>query len=98
MIKTLNQNKVFYNIHALKLRKLKGYSILSSAFADSFRKKFKKHQNKWENVSVQFGPLTLMEGWIALEDETLENSITKLSGNFIEIEHLIEQTLKEFKN
>jgi hypothetical protein len=96
--KTLQKNKVFYNIHALKLRKLKGYSILSTKFADSFRKKFKKYENSWDNVSVKFGPLTLMEGWKDFEEENLEIIITNFANNFVEIENLIEQTLKEFEN
>ncbi|WP_281228814.1 hypothetical protein [Flavobacterium aquiphilum] len=95
--KTLQENKVFYNIHALKLRKLNGYSILSREFANSFRKQFKTYQNNWENVSVKFGPLTLMEGWTELKEENLENIITNLADNFIEICSLIDNTLKPFK-
>ncbi len=96
--KTLQENKVFYNIHALKLRKLKGYSILSTKFADSFRKKFKKYQDNWDNVSVKFGPLTLMEGWTEFEEENLEKIVLRFADNFIKIENLIDQTLKEYEN
>jgi hypothetical protein len=95
--KTLQENKIFYNIHALKLRKLKGYSILSREFADSFRKQFKRYQSNWKNVSVEFGPLTLMEGWVKLEEENLENTIANLAIKFIEIESLIDNALRPFK-
>lgn len=96
--KTIKENKVFYNIHALKLRKLKGYSILSREFADSYRKQFKKHKANWENVNVNLGPLTLMEGWKEFSDENLESIIVKLAGNFTEIDYLVDNTLKAFEN
>ncbi len=95
--KTIKGNKVFYNIHALKLRKLKGYAILSRAFADSFRKQFITHQNEWENVSVKFGPLTLMEGWIEFEEDNLVKTVSTLATNFFEIDALIDNSLKPFK-
>ncbi|MCB0427786.1 MAG: hypothetical protein KDD16_10840 [Mangrovimonas sp.] len=95
---TLKHNKVFYNIHALKLRQLKGYSIASSEFADSFRSDLKKHEKHWENVSVKLGPLTLMEGWNYFENENLENTIIKLANNFLEIEYIIDHTLEKFKS
>ncbi|MEZ4793562.1 MAG: hypothetical protein R2783_08910 [Gelidibacter sp.] len=94
---TIKRNKVFYNIHALKLRELKGYSITSRAFADSFRENFKKFEQNWENVSVEFGPLTLMEGWEHFKNENLENIIVKLANNFSSIEYLIDNTLEKFE-
>lgn len=94
---TLQQKKIFYNIHALKLRKLYGYSIESRKFANSFREKVKKHLHKWENVSTDFGPLTLMEGWIEFDNEKAQEDILQLANNFLEIENIIDQTLVEFK-
>jgi hypothetical protein len=94
---TIKRNKIFYNIHALKLRQLKGYSITSREFANSFRRDFKKYETDWENVNLKFGPLTLMEGWEYFENESLEKIILKLANNFLQIEHLIENTLKEFE-
>ncbi len=95
--KTVKENKLFYNIHALKLRKLKGYSILSRGFADSFIKEFKIYQDNWQNVSVKFGPLTLMEGWVELDEKNLETNILQLAEEFIKIEILFDQTLTKFK-
>lgn len=86
-----------YNIHALRLRQLNGYALQSRAFATSFREKFKEFENKWENVSVQFAPQTLMEGKIPLNDENIEKDILNLVNNFIEIGPLIDETLLEFK-
>jgi len=95
--KTIKKNKVFYNIHALKLRQLKGYSITSWDFANSFRKDFRKFKQNWKNVNVEFGPLTLMEGWEYFEDENLESIVLKLASNFLEIENLIDNTLAKFR-
>jgi hypothetical protein len=93
----LQERKIFYNIHALKLRHLKGYKIQSRQFADSFRENFKTVEKKWENVSVKFGPLTLMEGWIKLDNENIIGDILKLANNFLDVDNLIDETLAEFK-
>jgi hypothetical protein len=94
---TIQQQKLFYNIHAFKLRKLKGYSIASRSFAKRFRDEFKEFQPGWQNVSVNFGPLTLMEGWEFYEPGNLEIVVEKLANNFLTIEHLVDDTLKVFK-
>lgn len=93
---TLKENRIYYNIHALKLRQLKGYAITSREFASNFRQEFKKYKTAWKNVSVNFGPATLMEGWESIENEDPENIVLRLSGNFLQIEQLIDLTLKEF--
>jgi hypothetical protein len=95
--KTIGENKIFYNIHALKLRKLKGYSIISREFADSYRKEFKRHKTNWDNVNVNLGPLTLIEGWKEFNNENIENIIVNLADNFSEIDYLVDNTLKAFK-
>jgi hypothetical protein len=94
---TIEEQKILYNIHALKLRQLKGYSIQSRKFADSFRNSFKDFEYKWKNVSVNFGPLTLMQGWLKLDLENFQDEILKLANNFLEIEHLVDDTLAHFK-
>jgi len=94
---TIKEQKILYNIHALKLRHLKGYSIQSKKFAETFRNSFKIFEPKWENVRVNFGPLTLMEGWTKIDSETFQNDIFKLANDFLEIEYLIDDTLIRFK-
>jgi len=93
-----NKHQLFYNIHALKLRQLKGFKIESRKFAETFRKEFKPFSHKWENVSTDFGPLTLMQGFVTLEQKTFLHEVLKLSNNFLGIEHLIDQTLDRFKH
>jgi len=94
---TIKQNKIYYNIHAFKLRELKGFSVASRKFAHKFRIEFKKHLDDWKNVSVKFGPLTLMEGWNTLKVSNLEITIFSLAVNFMKIDSLIDEILKTFK-
>ncbi len=94
---TIDEQKIRYNIHALKLRHLKGYSIQSRKFADTFRDSFKDFEHKWENVSIDFGPLTLMEGWLKMDLDNFQGEILELANNFLEIEHLVDDTLSHFR-
>ncbi|MEI9944432.1 MAG: hypothetical protein WDN26_09475 [Chitinophagaceae bacterium] len=94
---SLEEQKIFYNIHALKLRKLNGYSIQSRKFADDFRNSFKEFEHNWKNLSTKFGPLTLFEGWIKINPENFQKEILKLVNNFLEIDQLIDNTLFKFK-
>lgn len=94
---TIKKQKIFYNIHALKLRKLKGYSIESRKFAEAFRAGFKKTEHTWKNVSVKFGPLTLMEGWLIVDIENFQDEMLGLVNKFLETDHLIDDTLIKFK-
>jgi hypothetical protein len=94
---SIREGKLFYNIHALKLRQLAGYSIKSREFAEAFRSEFKPFQKKWPNVSVNFGPLTLMSGWVTLDEENFENIIIDLSYKFLEIAFIIDDLLKKRK-
>jgi hypothetical protein len=74
--KSAKTSPLFYNIHALKLRQLRGYKITSREFAADFRARFQPFARHWPNVSVDFGPLTLMEGWTALHDAAAGETVT----------------------
>ncbi|MBI1226891.1 MAG: hypothetical protein GC192_16790 [Bacteroidetes bacterium] len=93
----LKAQRIAYNIHALKLRKLKGYSIESRKFAASFRDKFKHFENDWPHVNLKLGPLTLLEGWINFDEGSYKTEMLKLAQNFYTIAHLVDNTLNEFK-
>ena len=94
---TLAEEKLFYNIHALKLRQLHGYKIESRKFADTFRALFKTLEDQWPNVSTQFGPLTLIEGWLPLDIPSLPHQLTRLADIFSTLEPLIDITLSRFQ-
>lgn len=94
---SIKEQKILYNIHALKLRQLKGYSIQSRKFAENFRGRFKKYEHHWKNVSVNFGPLTLMEGWLKIDLGNFNRDILELANNFLDIHHMVDDTLADFK-
>ncbi|PTT22008.1 hypothetical protein DBR28_19995 [Chryseobacterium sp. HMWF028] len=95
--KTIRENKIYYNIHALKLRALKDYKILARDFAQNFRKEFLLYQNDWPNVSVDYGPLTLMQGWIQLNIDDIEKNIHELVQKFFKISFIIDSILEQYK-
>ena len=96
-VNAIKEEKLWYNIHALKLRKLIGYKIESRKFAESFRKSFQPYGHHWPNLRVDFGPLTLMEGWQKSNEKNHQQKIIELANRFFEIEHLVEETLINFK-
>jgi len=93
----INDQKLFYNIHAFKLRKLPGYKIESRKFADTFRAGFQDFKDQWQNVSIKFGPLTLMEGWLKIDPENFQAEIAELANKFLETAYLIDEALAKFK-
>jgi hypothetical protein len=94
---TIAEQKIFYNIHALKLRQLKGYAIESRKFADTFRASFRSFEQQWQNVSVKFGPQTLMQGWAKVDVENFQGEILEFANNFLEIAYLIDNNLACYK-
>jgi hypothetical protein len=90
--KTASKSRANYNIHALKLRQLADYSITSRDFANDFRKHFARAA--WTNVSVDHGPLTLMQGWIALNLNSFEEEALVLMERFERLSPLIDRLLE----
>ena len=88
------KNRANYNIHALKLRQLEGYSIASRDFANEFRKGFASTRNTWPNVSVNYGPLTLMQGWIEVDTNSFEEGVLVLMERFNHLSPLIDRLLE----
>lgn len=91
----VKENKILYNIHALKLRQLKGHKIASREFAVRFRTTFTSLESNWPNLSTAFGPLTLMQGWQPLDPASLQTDILSLSAKFFEVAPIIDGLLKE---
>lgn len=87
-------SRVKYNIHALKLRELKGYHITSRDFAAAFREGFSRLRDSWPNVTIDHGPLTLMEGWVEIEPAHCEDQIFALLQRFEVIATLIDSLLE----
>ena len=89
----LRQKRVFYNIHALKLRALSGYSLQSREFAAAFRAAFEAEIPGWPHCTVDFGPQTLMQGWIAWEPARLEDEVEALVKRFVPLAELLDRLL-----
>jgi hypothetical protein len=96
--KAASKSQANYNIHALKLRRLKSYSITSRNFADDFRKCFASMHSAWPNVSVDYGPLTLMQGWIGVNMNRPEKQILVLMERFKQVSPLIDRLLEARSN
>ncbi|PQA97105.1 hypothetical protein B0A69_03410 [Chryseobacterium shigense] len=95
--KSIGEGKLYYNIHALKVRALKAYKIPARSFAEEFRTRFEKEKENWENVSVKYGPLTLMEGWVVLKHDQLQDDLLKLAHQFMTISPLIDELLNKYR-
>jgi hypothetical protein len=95
--KSAKTGPLFYNIHALKLRQLRGYKITSREFAADFRARFQPFARHWPNVKTNFGPLTLMEGWTALDTAAIAAQVSALATAFFDLAPLIDTLLEQRK-
>jgi hypothetical protein len=91
----LTQGRILYNIHALKMRHLEGYSITSIDFAQQFRREFSHLSDSWPNVRVDHGPLTLMQGWIELDMSTFVRDVLELMERFKPVSRIIDKLLAQ---
>jgi hypothetical protein len=89
------ENRANYNIHALKLRQLKGYQITSRDFATAFRAAFDRLSKKWPNVSVAYGPQTLMQGWIEIDMRRFARDVLALLERFEDVAPIIDELLAQ---
>jgi hypothetical protein len=91
--KAANANRAEYNIHALKLRELENYQISSRDFAADFRSVFAAFQSDWPNVSTNYGPLTLMQGWVNFAPDNCEAAVFPLLERFEQLSPVIDRLL-----
>jgi hypothetical protein len=94
---SLRQQRVLYNIHALRLRALVGYTLTSREFARAFRQAFEPLRASWPNVETDRGPQTLMEGWIPLLGNSFHPDLLRLLVRFEKISPLIDRLLAEHR-
>ena len=91
----LRRGRVNYNIHALKLRDLPGHKIQSRDFAAAFRAAFASASDSaaWPNLSLDHGPQTLLQGWIATAPGRLESDVAVMTERLIALAPLIDTLL-----
>jgi hypothetical protein len=92
---SLAKGRTNYNIHALKMRRLNKYKVTSRDFARAFRIGFESKMHLWPNVSVDYGPLTLMQGWIENRAESYEKDVLTLMLQFARLSPVIDRLLDE---
>ena len=92
---SVRTNRVHYNIHALKLRNLRGFKLTSREFAAAFRARFERFRRSWPNVSIEYGPQNLMQGWIEIDEENFEADAVKLMMRFHRMAPIIDRLLAE---
>jgi len=93
----LKKKRFNYNIHALKLRLRKGYSIEAGEFAAAFRKKVAPGLGEWPNLRTDFGPQTLMQGWAPADPASFRGDVLGLMDRFVSIHGVIDKMLEERK-
>jgi hypothetical protein len=82
-----------YNLHAKKLRAIKGQAFAAREFARSFRAQGKDELAGWPNWSYPKGPITLFEGYFALDENTLKAETSKLMDRFAKLVPLLDRLL-----
>ena len=87
------QGIVRYNIHARKLRAIKGEAFAAREFARSFRAQGKGELEGWPNWSYPKGPITLVEGHFAHDPATLKSDAAKMMDRFASVVPFLDRLL-----
>jgi hypothetical protein len=85
-----------YNLHAKKLRAIKGEKFATREFVRSFRAQCGEDLKSWPNWSYPKGPITLFEGHFDLDLATLGSETEKLVQRFAALAPKLENLLSEF--
>jgi hypothetical protein len=97
--KELKARRFNYNIHSLKLGALPGHDVKPREFAMAFREKLDAHAQRsdWRNLSTDYGPQTLMQGWMPLDEVTFRPDVESLIKRFVGMHGVIDALLLERK-
>ena len=82
-----------YNLHAKKLRFIKGEKFEARQFVRTFRAAM--NLQEWPNASFPKGPITLFEGHIQLDANTLQRETAILMDRFAKLTPKLDQMLAE---
>ncbi len=80
-----------YNLHAKKLRAIKGDGFPARQFVRSFRAA--ADLTDWPNVNFPKGPITLFEGHVTLDVNTLKSETSTLMDRFAKLVPTLERVL-----
>jgi hypothetical protein len=84
---------VRYNLHAKKLRFIKGEAFAARQFVRDFRAQAQTRLKDWPNCGFPKGPITLFEGHIPLSSGTLHDDVSALMDRFAALTPLLDQLL-----
>ncbi len=82
-----------YNLHAKKLRFIKGERFEARQFVRKFRSSVDLQD--WPNANFPKGPITLFEGYVALDVKTLHSETSSLMDRFVKMVPMLESVLAE---
>jgi len=86
-----------FNIHALKLRSLKGYTLESRKFAATFRSAFAQIASTWPKHRNDFGPQTLIQGMMLAPPGGTDKLLVDLAAKFAKASVVIDRLLAAAK-
>jgi hypothetical protein len=89
------QGIVRYNVHAKKLRMIKGEAFAAREFARAFRAQGKDELEGWPNWTYPKGPITLFEGHFPLDEKTLPADTSALMDRFAVLAPMLDRLLSE---
>jgi hypothetical protein len=84
-----------YNLHAKKLRAIKGETFAAREFVRAFRAQCGDELKGWPNWSYPKGPITLFEGAFPLEIATLQAKSSELVTRFVTLTPMLDRLLDE---
>ncbi len=87
------EDRLHYNLHALKLRQLKPYRLESRKFARAFREAFSSRSAGWPNVRTDYGPQTLFQGFVVCPQSHIEEAATELTDRFAPLADVVNRLL-----
>ncbi len=82
-----------YNLHAKKLRMIKGETFAAREFARTFRAQAQADLRGWPNCVFPKGPITLFEGFFRLDIATLKSETSALMDRFAALTPMVDRLL-----
>ena len=82
-----------YNLHAKKLRFIKGEAFAAREFARAFRIEANEAMKAWPSVSYPKGPITLFEGNVPLNAATLRDEASALMDRFAALAPMLDRMM-----
>ena len=86
---------VRYNLHARKLRFIKGEAFAARDFARKVRADAKSELASWPNCTFPPGPITLFEGHFALDEKTLHAETSAMMDRFAKLTPMLDGVLAD---